>query len=244
VTSSAGEIDEPAAIGATFRELWEVVCAEIRNLIITGELAPGERLVEATLAARFGVSRGPVRTALLELERVGLVTSLARRGMHVATFERSDIDDLYDATMALELVAARAAAGAATPADAARLFELLDALDRAQHSGDRMAAVEADLELHRELMRTSGNRRMLQLWNQISEQIRFVIAVTHRALPDVAWANYNRPIIEAVADGDPDRAEHAVVSCFNEAHAEVRALSPEAFDRCTRRPAASAAAAG
>jgi DNA-binding GntR family transcriptional regulator len=232
VATDGGE----AEIGKTFRELWEVVCAEIRTLIISGEFAPGERLVEATLAARFGVSRGPVRMALLELERVGLVTSLARRGMHVATFERADIDELFDVTMALEQVAARAAAEAAAPSGAPRLFELLDALDRAQHSGDRMAAVEADLELHRELMRTSGNRRMLQLWNQISEQIRFVIAVTQRALPDIAWAHYNRPIIEAVASGDPDRAEQAVVRCFTEAHAEVRALSPDAFDRATRRP--------
>jgi DNA-binding GntR family transcriptional regulator len=227
-------------LSRTFRELWEIVRDEIRTLIISGEFAPGERLVEAPLAARFGVSRGPVRMALLELERVGLVTSLPRRGMHVSTFERSDIDEMYDVTMALEQVAARASAERASAADAARLFELLDALDHAQQRGDRMAAVEADVELHRELMRTSGNGRMLQLWDQISEQIRFVIAVTQRALPEVAWAHYNRPIIEAVASGDPDRAERAVVSCFTEAHAEIRALSPDAFDRCTRRPGPAA----
>jgi DNA-binding FadR family transcriptional regulator len=112
---------------------------------------------------------------------------------------------------------------------------LLDERDRPPQSVEPQDAVEADLELHRQLMRASGNRRLLQLWTQISEEIRFVIAVTQRALPEVEWANYNRPIIEAVAKGDADLAEQAVVSCFTAAHAEIRALSAEAFDAYTGR---------
>ena len=99
-----------------------------------------------------------------------------------------------------------------------------------------MAAVEADLELHRELMRTSGNRRMLQLWNQISEQIRFVIAVTQHALPEIAWAHYNRPIIEAVASGDPRPRRTGGRAVLYRGPRRGPALSPDAFDRVTRRP--------
>ena len=87
------EEGESGRLAGLHRELWELVCAEIRNLIISGEFAPGERLVEAALADRFAVSRGPVRRALMELERMGLVTSSARRGVHVATFSRADIDE-------------------------------------------------------------------------------------------------------------------------------------------------------
>jgi DNA-binding GntR family transcriptional regulator len=229
------EDGEPGRLSGLHRELWELVCAEIRNLIISGEFAPGERLVEAALADRFAVSRGPVRRALMELERMGLVTSSARRGVNVATFRRADIDELFDVTMALERMAAREAAEQATPEQVARLFELLDELDEAQRSEDPMRAIEADLELHRQLMTASHNRRLLQLWMQIAEEIRFVIAVAQRALPEIEWANYNRPIIEAVAEGDTALAEQAVESCFTVAHAEIRALSADAFDLHTGR---------
>jgi DNA-binding GntR family transcriptional regulator len=223
-------IQRATGLGPAHRELWEVVCAEIRDLIIGGEFTPGEPLAEAALAARFAVSRGPVRTALMELERVGLVTAVPRRGMQVATFERTDIDELFDVTLGLERMAARTAAEIATPEQVRRLHELLDDLDAAQHRDGPLDAVEADLVFHRHLMETSGNRRLLDLWLRMSDEIRFVIAVTQRSLPNVEWASFNRPIADAVASGDADRAEAAVVACFTEAHAEIRALSTEAFD--------------
>jgi DNA-binding GntR family transcriptional regulator len=212
--------------------LWEAVRDEIRNLIIDGDFVPGERLVEAALAQRFAVSRGPVRTALMELEKVGLVTSVPRRGMQVATFERADIDELFDVTLALERMAAREAAESASDEELAHLRVLLDELDQAQHGGDRHSVIEADLDLHRHLMTASGNRRLLKLWTEISEEIRFVISVVQRAMPDVEWASYNRPIVEAVSDRDPERAEEAVVSCFTVAHEEIRALSADVFSSC------------
>jgi DNA-binding GntR family transcriptional regulator len=228
-------------LGAAHRELWSVVCHEIRRLIILGEVAPGERLVEADFAERLGVSRGPVRTALAELERVGLVTSIARRGTYVTTFSRADLDELFDVTCALERLAARDAAAIATPEQVSHLEELLRKLGEAQRSGDPAMTVVADLELHRELMVVSGNRRLVRLWNQISEEIRFVIAVTQRALTDVEWARYNLPIIEALRRRDPDEAERAVQWCFEHAHAKIRALPSEAFDGSTRHRNAGAA---
>jgi DNA-binding GntR family transcriptional regulator len=229
------EDSESSRLAGSHRELWELVCAEIRNLIISGEVAPGERLVEAALAERFAVSRGPVRRALMELERTGLVTSSARRGVRVATFSRVDIDELFDVTMALERMAAHEAAEQALPEEVTRLFELLEELDDAQRSEDPFRAIEADLELHRQLMKASHNKRLLEIWAQIAEEIRFVIAVAQRALPETEWANYNRPIIEAVAERDPTLAEQAVESCFTVAHGEIRALSAEAFDLHTGR---------
>ena len=179
-------VEHSPGLGHAHRELWEVVCAEIRDLIIGGVFAPGEPLAEAALAARFAVSRGPVRTALMELERVGLVTAVPRRGMQVATFERTDIDELFDVTFGLERMAARTAAEIATPEQVRRLHELLDDLDAAQHRDGPLGAVEADLVFHRHLMETSGNRRLLDLWLRMSDEIRFVIAVTQRSLPELS----------------------------------------------------------
>jgi DNA-binding GntR family transcriptional regulator len=217
------------------RELWQIVRDELRDLIIGGEFAPGQPLAETALAERFGVSRGPVRTALMELERAGLVTAVPRRGMQVTTFDGTDIDELFDTTLGLERMAARSAAQVATGRQIIELGALLDRLDEAQQHDSPSAAVHADLAFHRHLMQTSGNRRLLRLWLSVADEIRFVIAVTQRSLPDIRWASFNRPIVDAVAGGDPDRSEAAVVACFTAAHAEIRALSTQAFRPFTSR---------
>ena len=230
--AQAGTLHE---LGNAHRELWHVVRDEIRALIIQGEIPPGERLVETVLAERFAVSRGPVRTALMELERVGLVTSFPRRGMYVSTFSRSDIDELYDVNCALERLAARQAARVITDEQVAHLAQLLDSLAKTQEGGDPAQLIEVELELHRALMHASGNSRLVRLWEQIAEEIRFVIAVTQRAMPDVFWASYELPIIEGLRARDPDAAERAVEECFNVAHEKIKALSEDAFDRSTGR---------
>lgn len=222
-------------LGQAHRELWQAVRDEITKLVISGEFLPGERLLGAALAERFDVSRGTVQTALAELERAGLVHSTPRRGVQVATFERKDIDELMDATLALERAAVRWTAERASEAEIARLKELLSALDRAEHGSDRPATVAAELEFHRELMRACGNRRLLQLWTQLSEQIRFVISVVQRALPHFEWALYEKPVLDAIEARDPKTAEAELVRCFEVAHAELNALSQEAFDALTGR---------
>jgi DNA-binding GntR family transcriptional regulator len=217
-------------LGGTHLELWELVRAEIRRLIISGEFTPGQRLVEATLAERFEVSRGPVRTALMELERVGLVTSVPRKGIQVAVFDRSDVHELLTVAVAIERVAAAEAARRATVEQVQGLRQKLDELDEAQRNGDRAQVVEADLALHSDLVKASGNRRLYRLWMDMSDQIRFVSGVAQRVLPQVEWARYNQPIVDAIEQRDPELAERAVESCYDGAHEEIMGLSAEAFD--------------
>ncbi len=226
------------ALGASHPELWNALYQELRRLIVTGEFEPGERLLEARLAERFAVSRGPVRDALAELERVGLVTSRARRGTYVATFTENDIDELLYVTCGLEQLAARQAAMHATSEQIAQLNHLLGELDETQARGDTAGVIEADLELHRHLVEASGNRRLLRLWLEISEQTRFVVATVQRNLPEVRWEPRLRLIVDAVMDKDPQAAEDAVEAAFQEAHVKLRLGSRRAFEftRHGRRP--------
>jgi DNA-binding GntR family transcriptional regulator len=166
----------------------------------------------------------------MELERVGLVTSIPRRGMYVQTFRRKDIEERYSVNCALERLAAREAAAVATDEQIAHVAELLDDLAATQEGGNPAELVEADLELHRALVHASANARLVQLWEQITEEIRLVIAITQRALPEVFWAPHLRPIVESLAARDPDGAERAVDECFKVAHEKLRALSDDAFD--------------
>src|SRR5688572_28872908 len=73
---------------------WQGIYAALRSRILNGSFAPGERLVESALADEFGTSRGPVRSALKELERVGLIVVTPRRGTFVRVFTAQDIDEI------------------------------------------------------------------------------------------------------------------------------------------------------
>ena len=85
--------------------LWENIAELIRAAILSGELEPGSKLIETELAERFGTSRGPIREAIRELAREGLVTELPRRGTLVSTLTAHDLSEVYAVRQALELAA-------------------------------------------------------------------------------------------------------------------------------------------
>ena len=203
-------------------EVWEQVCDELRSLIISGQLGPGERLVETDLSARFNVSRGPVRSALKELERTGLVVVSPRRGSHVASFSQRDIDELYDVTLVLESAAVRDATEHATPEEIAALRNLNSHLEAAEVAANHEESVTADLELHRQVMLLSGNQRLLQLWDQLSDQMRLVISISQRSLAGVIWAQRNEAIENAIETRDGDLAEREVATYFGDAADALR----------------------
>lgn len=221
-----------------YQDRWQIVRQSLRDRIIEGSLHPGEILSEVALAEHYGVSRGPIRTALQDLARVGLVTPGAtRRRMSVARFDARDIDELYDVTCGIERMAVRTVASMATESDIDELYTMLRKLEEAQRSGDQNASADSDLMFHQHIVDLSGNRRLLMLWLIIAEQIRYVIATTQRADPSVAWAAFNQPIADAIAAHDPDGAERAVINIFEDAHARIRAntigtntVRPEGFE--------------
>lgn len=112
-------------LGESHQSLAEAVCAELRSRILSGALAPGQRLVEEALAATFGVSRNPVREALRVLAAEGLVEVLPRRGATVSLLTAEEAQELFDLRLAVEGVAARIAARKRNPDGLRRLEEVL-----------------------------------------------------------------------------------------------------------------------
>src|SRR3569833_1070557 len=94
-------------LGAQHLPLRDVVTAELRRLILQGELLPGERLVEDRLAERLGVSRNPVREAIRVLAAEGFVEVTPRRGAAVSRLSPEEAEELFDVRMALEGLSAR-----------------------------------------------------------------------------------------------------------------------------------------
>jgi DNA-binding GntR family transcriptional regulator len=144
------------------------VYERLRELIIGGRLAPHDRLHQARLAQALGVSRTPVREALLRLEQEGLVYSLPGRGLFVKGVSAKEVADLYEVRMILEPQAARLGCTRATERD---LAEVDRALNRVNAPGAGLAsAFRANREFHLTLVRPCGNSMLVRVLDNVWDQ--------------------------------------------------------------------------
>ena len=204
------EPDESALIVMPV-DLGHAVTAAIRELIMTGAVAPGDRLVETELSERFGTSRGPVRDAFKELEQSGLVISVPRRGTFVATLTATDIHEIYTLRLALEKLAIVTTATIATDHDIAAMRAAVERLTEAQRTSDRRAGAEADIAIHRLVVRTAGHERLTEAWERLADQTLLLMAELMDLLLDVQHAAGDHDaLVNAIADHDVAGAEAAL----------------------------------
>lgn len=152
--------------------LREQVADALRAAVVSGEMKPGQLYSAPTLAAQFGVSATPVREAMLDLAKQGLVEVVPNKGFQVTSISDAELDQITEIRMLLEPAAAAAAARRAKPADAADLQPLARAIVDAAASGDLISYIEADLEFHARLLMLSGNRRLVGIVNDLRAQTR------------------------------------------------------------------------
>lgn len=192
-------------------DLGGAVTAALRELIMTGAVAPGERLVETELSARFGTSRGPVRDAFKELERSGLVVSLPRRGTFVTTMTAADVSEIYTLRLALERLAIQRTAQIASAEDIATMRAAIERLGVAQKAGDRRAGAEADIAIHRLIVRTAGHERLIDAWERLADQTLLLMAELVDLLLDVQHAAGDHDtLVNAIEARDVVGAEAAL----------------------------------
>lgn len=150
----------------------------LRERIARGALRPGSRLIELDISRELGVSRSPVREALLRLAEEGLVEILPYRGAIVVPLELARLTELLEFRLALEHFALERLVESADRASLFRLRErvktLRDAIDRA----DREGSVDADLAMHREMISLAGNALVERAYESLIVQIRLYIDVT------------------------------------------------------------------
>ena len=149
----------------------EVVRATLRRRILNNELAAGERLIEASLAAEFGVSRTTLRSALMELKNDRLVEFSPRRGCWVARMTRAEIEDACFARYLLESGAVCEERAVIDDALVAALRTEFAAMVAAVETGDMAEAVECDTRLHSVLVEAGGRSRLAELWHSLDGQM-------------------------------------------------------------------------
>lgn len=189
--------------------LAESITSRLRQLILDGQLPPGQALRPADLAPRLGVSVMPVREALRILEAEGLVTFKPRIGARVAEIREEDVEELYLVRGALEGLAARLAATNLTEDGLAGLHEAFDEMTAARERDDYETFSQYDKEFHRRQYAASGRpalvKRILDLWD-VGRRIYAITPRTRESMEPAYEAH--RAILEALDRHDPVAAEH------------------------------------
>ena len=185
--------------------------AALRQAILSGDVAPGQRLVEEELAALLGVTRQSLRAALLDLTAEGLVERIPNRGARVRVVSTAEAVAITECRMALEALCAVKAAERITDEEAARLRELGEQLKRAVADADPLKYSELNRELHRRVGALSGQATAVGLLDRLHAQLvrhQFQLAL-RPGRPEVSVSEH-LAILNAIADRKPEEANLAV----------------------------------
>ena len=195
------------------RSLPESIAAQLRQAILAGELEEST-LPEAKLATQMGVSRAPVREAMLQLEREGLLEFDANGRTRVRPLRQEDLEEIVTTRVALEGMAARLAAKRWAVEDSAWVRENIAGQETA-------AALEEltrlDMEMHEYIVARSGNSRLLGFWRCLRPQMERWLAHTHRLQatltyqPQQITIESHRLLLRAMESGDPEVAAKATI---------------------------------
>ncbi|MGF6773713.1 DNA-binding GntR family transcriptional regulator [Paraburkholderia sp. GAS199] len=185
------------------------VYQQLRAKILSNEFRPGMQLLERDLVSLFGVSRTPVREALVRLQKENLLQIIPRHGIRVRQVSLTDIEEICQVQTSLEATAAGIAATAGLRVkDLAPLDQACNAMDRALAKNDAPAWALGDEAFHAHLLKLGGNPRLAQIVNECWDQIRRVRDLTLRlaALTEMP-APQHRAVLEAIRAADGPTAE-------------------------------------
>jgi DNA-binding GntR family transcriptional regulator len=185
--------------------------ATLHDAIVSGELSPGERLVEEELAERLGYSRGAVRAAILRLSHEGLAVRERNRGARVRRFTVDEAVEILEARAALESLAAGYTALRHTKADARELQTIVKDMKRLHRKGELLAISELNAVLHRRILEISGHEVARDICSRLHSQVvRFqfrTVLAPGRSQKSLAE---HEKIVLAIASGNRAAAEKAM----------------------------------
>lgn len=214
--------------------LRETVYKKLRRQILTGELKPGERLMEIHLAKKLDVSRTPIREAIRKLENEGLVRIIPRSGAQVAQISEKELEDVLEVRRSLDALSAKLACRRMTDADRKKLREACQHFEDVTLEGDSVAIAEADVAFHDVIVEASGNRRLIEIIHNLADQMyRYRFEYIKDDANYEQLIREHRQLTEAIATGDEDtavqvshrhidRQEAAILALLKKKQADVR----------------------
>jgi len=195
-------------IEARPESLADMVYDAIRRLVMDKTLPPGSRVSENALAERLGVSKTPVREAMLRLRQIGVIQSDGVRGGRVARPSRTAIRQAYEIREALEVHAVRSATARRCAADLERIRDAAESSLECARAGDQEGFREHDFAFHRSIAAAAGNPRLTQL---IEDVLTLIVTLRQRDFPglqaSVECGHAHVRIADAMARDDLEGAE-------------------------------------
>jgi DNA-binding GntR family transcriptional regulator len=197
--------------------------AVILDAICDGTLTPGERLTQTEIAERLNVSRQPIHNALLVLKAQGFLREAGRRGLCVAPLDPALFEAIYQFRSAIEPLAVRLATERMTPADLAQGRALIEQGVKAMKEQGG-AAIRADVAFHSWIYDLSGNAMIVRTMHVNWQHLRRTMGevLRHPSLSTRVWSEH-RAIVDAMANGDAEKAAILIGSHVISAYEDVRA---------------------
>jgi len=188
-----------------YETLREKVSAYIRDEILSLRLAPGERIIENDLSEKLNISRGPIREALRELEKEGLVEYQRNRGCIVRRLSVEDAAEIFYIRSSLEAASVRYCQGQFPQETLSKMEEIVDQLQqiRPDMQNPSLAFVELDQQFHACIASACGLKRLFQAWDMFSP-MNIVLFLTESRADFVLEMQYSRHshILETMRKGD------------------------------------------
>jgi DNA-binding GntR family transcriptional regulator len=213
------------------RNVREQIAQALRAALVAGEMRPGVVYSAPTLAERFGVSATPVREAMLDLAKEGLVSAVPNKGFRVTELSERDLEEITEVRALIEVPAVARIAAAARGAE--ELRPLAEAIVTAAEHRDLIAWVEADHVFHLELLKLGGNRHLVEVVRDLRYRSRLYglpeLAERGELLPS---AREHLRLLDVVTRGDAAGAEALMRHHLR----HVRGVRDDPADRRRLRP--------
>jgi DNA-binding GntR family transcriptional regulator len=198
------------------RVLRQRVLEHFQWALLEGLLNPGDRLVEAEIAAEMGISRGPVREAIRKLEEQGLVVTIPYKGSFVVKLTPADIFEICTLRAVLETFAIELVVQNAQPAELQELEGIVQSLREAGEAGDSARLLDLDLRFHETLSLLCGHKRLCSLLADIYIQSRLYFRTAKSVFPYPYYSHYqeiaeaHQVILDAVQEKNAAAAKEAI----------------------------------
>jgi DNA-binding GntR family transcriptional regulator len=200
MTSVGERIDPPSLVA--------LAAESIRKMILSGALAPGERLIEERLTEHLGISRPPLREALRLLQNDGLVVTRPRHGSTVATLTDQDVFEILTLRTGLERMAVELGVPVTDRSRLTACHEALERMERNARDSDRGALVENGYAFHASIVALAGHRRLSEIYRSVQQQMLLCMSRNLDARERhyenlVEHVRRHRYLLELIEAGDP-----------------------------------------
>jgi DNA-binding GntR family transcriptional regulator len=209
----------------------------IKKAIYAGELRPRERIIEEDIAGRLQCSRGPVREALLRLERDGLVVTIPRRGTFIHDISGESIDVVFRIRGKLEGLCVRYMREEMGPKEERALREKLAKMKEAAMTGDDEQFLQSDMKLHQTIWKLAGREQLYRTLNQVMNPFIFMMARAFSSRIPIMerYAGHER-YVEMVLSCPITRVERQVEQYFQQLHDNLFQQNAPLFLASNRKP--------